>query len=194
MERFVFDTTQGAVLEAAEEAALMDWVRVRSNATRASVPVGVMAVCFTVYSLVQRNWEAALFTVLLALIIIGFFWLPMQRGRRFRMGVREARARWLDLTDAVRARPMRFVFEGDDCRMLDGKGEEIRLWKNIRMGEVRESDLIFWIPAEDTSVLLHKSAMAEGSEEAFRQWLKARSKRYRVYRVTERLRRSMERE
>ncbi len=193
MERFVFDTTQGAVLEAAEEAALMDWVRVRSNATRASVPVGVMAVCFTVYSLVQRNWEAALFTVLLALIIIGFFWLPMQRGRRFRQGVREARVRWQDLTDAVRARPMRFVFEGDDCRMLDGKGEEIRLWKSIRMGEVRESDLIFWIPAEDTSVLLHKSTLTEGTEDAFRGWLKARSKRYRVYRVTERLRRRMER-
>ena len=194
MERFVFDTTQGAVLEAAEEAALMDYVRVRTNAARPGILVAALALVFAGYFLWRQNWKIALYTVLLALLIAAFFWLPMQGGRRFRMGVREARARWADLTDAVRAKPMRFVFEGNDCRMLDGKGEEIRLWKNLRMGEVRESQRIFWIPAEETSILLHKSALTEGTEENFRQWLKGRSKRYRVCRVTERLRRSMERE
>lgn len=193
MERFVFDTTQGAVLEAAEEAALMDYVRVRANAARPCIIVGVLALGFTLRALLLRDWKVALYTVLAALLIAAFFWLPMQGGRRFRSGVREARARWADLTDAVRAKPMRFVFEGDDCRMLDGKGEEIRLWENIRMGEVRESGRIFWIPAEETSILLHKSALTEGTEEGFRLWLKSRSKRYRVCRVTERLRRSMER-
>lgn len=192
MERFIFDTTQGAVLEAAEEAALMDYVRVRTNAARPCIAVGILAAAFAAYHLARQNWQTALYTVLAALLVCGFFLLPLQRGRQFRHGVREARARWADLTDAVRSRPIRFAFQGDDCRMLDGKGGEIRVWKNIRMGEVRESGRIFWIPAEDTSILLHKTALSEGTEEGFRQWLKGRSKRYRVYKVTERLRESME--
>lgn len=194
MEQFIFDTTQGAVLEAAEEAALMDYVRVRTNAARPCALVAVLAVGFAAYFLLRQNWKVALYTVLLGLLLAAFFWLPMAGNKRFRSGVREARTRWADLTDAVRARPMRFVFEGDTCRMLDGKGDEIRVWEGLRMGEVRESGRIFWLPAEETSILLHKSAMTEGTEEGFRQWLKSRSKRYRVCRVTERLRQSMERE
>lgn len=193
MERFVFDTTQGAVLEAAEEAALMDYVRVRANAARPCVLVAALALGFAGYFLLRRSWESALYTALLGLLLAAFFWLPMLGGKRFRAGVRDARARWENLTDAVRARPMRFVFEGDTCRMLDGKGAELRAWEKLRMGEVRESDRIFWLPAEDTAVLLPKDALKEGTEDGFRRWLKGRSGRYRVCRVTERLRRSMER-
>ena len=62
------------------------------------------------------------------------------------------------------------------------------------MGEVRESDRLFWLPVEDTSVLLPKSALKEGTEDNFRRWLKSHSRRYRVCKVTDRLRRSLERE
>jgi len=194
MERFVFETTQGAVLEAAEEAALMDYARVRANAVRPCVLVAVLTLGFSGWFLFRQDWTTALYTVLLGLLLSAFFWLPMLGGKRFRTNVRNARAQRGNLTNTVRAKPIRFVFEGDGCRMLDGKGEEVRFWEDFRMGEVRESDRLFWLPVEDTSILLPKSALKEGTEDKFRGWLKSHSRHYRVCKVTDRLRRSLERE
>ena len=64
MERFVFDTTQGAVLDAAEEAALMDYARVRANAARPCLLLTLLVAGFAVYFLVQREWSTVLYTVL----------------------------------------------------------------------------------------------------------------------------------
>lgn len=194
MERFVFETTQGAVLEAAEEAALMDFARVRVNAVRPCILVAVLTLGFSGYFLFRQDWKTALYTVLLGLLLSAFFWLPMLGSKRFRTGVRNARAQRGNLTNTVRAKPIRFVFEGDGCRMLDGKGEEVQIWKDLYMGEVRESDRLFWLPVEDTSVLLPKSDLKEGTEDGFRGWLKSHSRHYRVCKVTDRLRRSLERE
>ncbi|BAK98760.1 hypothetical protein OBV_15620 [Oscillibacter valericigenes Sjm18-20] len=194
MERFVFETTQGAVLEAAEEAALMDYARVRANAARPCVLVAVLTVGFAGYFLFKQDWKTALYTVLLGLLLSAFFWLPMLGSKRFRTGVQNARAQRGNLTNTVRAKSVRFVFEGDGCRMLDGKDAEVRFWKDLHMGEVRESDRLFWLPVEDTSVLLPKSDLKEGAVDGFRRWLRSHSRRYRVCRVTERLRRSIERE
>jgi hypothetical protein len=194
MERFVFETTQGAVLEAAEEAAWMDYARIRANAARPCILVAVLTLSFAGYFLLfKQDWKTALYTILVGLLLSAFFWLPMLGGKRFRTGVRNARAQRENLTNTVRAKPIRFVFEGGGCRMLDGKGTEIRSWKDLHMGEVRESGRLFWLPVEDTSVLLPKGALKEGTEDDFRRWLKSHSRRYRVCRVTERLRRSLER-
>lgn len=192
MDRFVFETTQGAVLEATEEAALMDYARIRTNAVRPCALLAVLALGFAGYFLWKQEWDTALFTVLLGLLLSAFFWLPMLGTKRFRAGVQNARAQRANLTNTVRAKPMRFEFEGDVCRMLDGRGSEIRCWSNLRMGEVRESEKLFWLPADDTSVLLPKEAMTEGTEDDFRRWLKSHCKRYRVCKITDRLRRSLE--
>lgn len=193
MERFVFETTQGAVLEAAEEAALMDFARVRANAARPCVLVAALTLGFAGYFLFKQDWKTALYTVLVGLLLSAFFWLPMVGNKRFRTRVRNARAQRENLTNTVRAKPIRFVFEGDGCRMLDGKRTEVRSWKDLHMGEVRESDRLFWLPVEDTSVLLPKGDLEEGTEDGFRRWLKSHSRRYRVCMVTDRLRRSLER-
>lgn len=194
MERFVFETTQGAVLEAAEEAALMDYVRVRANVARPCGLIAVLTLGFAGYFLLKQDWKTALYTLLLGLLLSAFFWLPMLGSKRFRTGVRNARAQRGNLTNTVRAKSIRFVFEGDGCRMLDGKGAEVRSWKDLHMGEVRESDRLFWLPVEDTSVLLPKSDLKEGTADSFRRWLRSRSRRYRFCKVTERLRRSLGRE
>ena len=192
MERFVFDTTQGAVLDAAEEAALMDYARIRANAARPCLLLALLVTGFAVYFLVQREWSTVLYTVLVGLLLCGFFWLPMLGTKNFRANVRSARARRANLTNTVRGKPIRFIFEDGGCRMLDGKGAEVRVWKDLHMGEVRESDRLFWLPAEDTSVLLPKEALTEGTEEGFRAWLKSRCKRYRFCKVTDRVRRVVE--
>lgn len=188
MERFVFETTQGAVLDAAEEAALMDFARVRGNSLRPCAVLAALTVVFTLRAVIKQEWANAAFTLLLGLLLCGFFWLPMLGKANFRANVRSARARRGDLTDAVRGRPVRFVFEDGCCRMLDGKGTEAGVWNDIHMLETRESEQLFWLPIEDTSVLLPKAALKEGTEEAFRAWLKSRSRRYRFIRVTDRTR------
>ena len=51
---------------------------------------------------------------------------------------------------------------------------------------------LFWLPVEDTSVLLPKSDLKQGTEDNFHEWLKSHSRHYRVCKVTDRLRRSLE--
>ena len=192
-QRFVFETTQGAVLEAAEEAALMDHVRVRSNAARPCALTALLVLGFTGYFLLQQDWQSALYTVLVGIPITGFFWLPMIQRKRFRDSIRAARASRDNLTDTVRSKPMRFIFENGGCKMLDGKGAVVQQWDDLRMtGEIRESDWLFWLPAGDTSILLPKRDLKEGAEADFRVWLRAHGKRYRFCKVTDRLRRSVD--
>lgn len=192
MERYVFDTTQGEVLEAMDEAALMDYARIRANALRPCIVVAVLTLGCCIYFALKGDVNTIGYTLLVGMIIIGFFALPLRNTKRFRAGVRAAREQRENLTNKVRTKRMRFVFEGDSCRMLDGKDEEVQAWENVAMTVVWESDRLFWLPMADTAVLLPKGCMTEGTEDAFRGWLQKHSKKYRHSKVTDRLRRSLE--
>ena len=193
MKRFVFETTQGKVLEATDEAALMDYARIRGNAARPCILISLMTLGFGVYFACKADWKTGLYTVMVGLLLVGFFWIPMVRAKRFKEGVRQNRLQRENLTNTVRAKMIRFCLEGDTCRMMDGKGAEIRAWNAVNMSEVRESDSVYWLPIEDTAVLLPKDSMKEGTEDEFREWLRQHSKRYRRLHITERMRSSMER-
>lgn len=193
MEQFVFETTQGQVLEAMDEAAMMDYVRVRRNVLRPCAVVLALTLAFAAYFLAKGELRTVVYTGIVGVLICAFFWIPMLNTKRLRANLQEIRSRRENLTDTIRGKPMRFVFQGDACRMLDGKGEEVQAWTDVGMTEVRESQRLFWLPIQDTAVLIPKGCQTQGTEADFRVWLRRHAKRYRTYRVTDKVRRRLER-